>query len=411
LGVLAESSRQLKRLTKLIQHTEHELVSTILTSSPNDDELKISKLSKADAWVACMEHHSDLADEIIQNLDTANIPVMFDDPDASRRGQEAEAERRFSMKIEACMADNRLPEGKVAKKLWVLAASTGGPEAVVEFLGAIGQKLHGVAFVYVQHINEEMLPSLIRTLKNRSTLDIHLIGYSCLAVENSLYVVSPSNKLEISGRGALLLTNSAWSGDYTPSANQIMAKVSKHYGAAAGAIVFSGMGDDGSESARLMKRAGSHIWAQSPETCTIDSMPKSVIETGSVSFIGEPKALAERFLSEFVDADSVVESIETDVALRDDPQLLATRDTSSVENEDNIEKDHEDQNSKYLNDSVHKAVKYRVEGENLIVADGKKIRILDDKSNKIGCETRAKKIKENLMKTKLSLQSKPHQPS
>lgn len=437
LGVLAESSRQLKRLTKLIQHTEHELVSAILTSSPNEHELDVSNLSKADAWVACMEDHSDLADEIIHNLDIANIPVMFDDPDASRRGQEAEAERRFSMKIEACMADNRLPEGNIAKKLWVLAASAGGPEAVVEFLGAIDQKLSGVAFVYVQHINEEMLPSLIRTLKNRSTLDIHIIAHSCLAVENSLYVVSPSNKLEISGRGALLLTDNAWSGDYTPSANQIMAKVSKHYGSAAGAIVFSGMGDDGSESARLMKRAGSHIWAQSPETCTVDSMPKSVIKTGSVSFVGEPKALAERFLREFVPVDSAAgnvedaESAETEMAIGDDSPSrvrsnqtsnsneLATSDASLIENDGSVDDGIDDtneqsrgnQSSTRPNGLANKTIKYRIEGENLIVADGKKIRMLDNKSNKIGCETRAKKIKENLMKTKLSLQSKPHQPS
>lgn len=302
LGVLAESSRQLKRLASLVQKSEHELVSTILTGSVPNGQLDVEQLARPDAWVACMEHHSEFAETIIHNLDLANIPVMFDDPESVRRGQEEDIKRRFSSKVEACLADNSMTNGTVAKSLWVLAASTGGPEAVVEFLSEIPRELNGIALLYVQHINKEMLPSLMRTLRNRCCLDVHLVERSGLAVENSLYVISPANKLEFSDRGALLLTNYPWAGDYAPSANQVMAKVAKHYGTAAGAIVFSGMGDDGAESARLMRHAGSQVWVQSPESCTIDSMPVTVLATGTVSFKGTPKELARHFLSEVVNA-------------------------------------------------------------------------------------------------------------
>ncbi|MFP4080159.1 MAG: chemotaxis protein CheB, partial [Ectothiorhodospira sp.] len=41
-----------------------------------------------------------------------------------------------------------------------------------------------------------------------------------------------------------------------------------------------GMGSDGREGVRLLKRCGSTIWAQDEETCVVYGMPAAVVEAG-----------------------------------------------------------------------------------------------------------------------------------
>ncbi|MDO9371232.1 MAG: chemotaxis protein CheB, partial [Gammaproteobacteria bacterium] len=41
-----------------------------------------------------------------------------------------------------------------------------------------------------------------------------------------------------------------------------------------------GMGADGREGARLLKRGGSSVWAQDEQSCVVYGMPLAVVEAG-----------------------------------------------------------------------------------------------------------------------------------
>jgi chemotaxis response regulator CheB len=80
-----------------------------------------------------------------------------------------------------------------------------------------------------------------------------------------------------------------------------MREVSRHYGTNANAIVFSGMGNDGTAGCREIAGNGGMVWAQTPETCVISSMADSVRNEGLVTMSGTPNELAEyvkQFLKE-----------------------------------------------------------------------------------------------------------------
>ena len=62
-------------------------------------------------------------------------------------------------------------------------------------------------------------------------------------------------------------------------------------------IVFSGMGNDGSDVAATVKKNGSIIWAQTPDSSTCASQPQSMIESNQVTFVGTPKQLAEQLIA------------------------------------------------------------------------------------------------------------------
>jgi two-component system chemotaxis response regulator CheB/chemosensory pili system protein ChpB (putative protein-glutamate methylesterase) len=74
--------------------------------------------------------------------------------------------------------------------------------------------------------------------------------------------------------------------------------IADRFGSGAGAIVFSGMSEDAVEGSRRIVAAGGRVYAQTPETCVVSSMVDAVCESGMVAFIGSPKELAEKLLSE-----------------------------------------------------------------------------------------------------------------
>ena len=78
--------------------------------------------------------------------------------------------------------------------------------------------------------------------------------------------------------------------------DQVMIKVAHIYGENSGAIIFSGMGNDGTKGSQYMKHSGGQVWAQSPDSCMIDSMPTSALKTGCITVQGTPKELAKKFV-------------------------------------------------------------------------------------------------------------------
>jgi chemosensory pili system protein ChpB (putative protein-glutamate methylesterase) len=71
-----------------------------------------------------------------------------------------------------------------------------------------------------------------------------------------------------------------------------MTRVAERYANRSGAIVFSGMGDDGVEGCRAVVAHGGTVWAQEAESCLVSSMPDHVRAAGLASFSGSPELLA-----------------------------------------------------------------------------------------------------------------------
>jgi two-component system chemotaxis response regulator CheB len=67
---------------------------------------------------------------------------------------------------------------------------------------------------------------------------------------------------------------------YHPSADATLESVVEAYENRVLAVIMTGMGRDGRDGAIAVKKAGGHVLAQSPETCVVDGMPRSVIERG-----------------------------------------------------------------------------------------------------------------------------------
>lgn len=306
IGLMAESPEDLHALGRIVREAGHRVAGSVNVSSGMP-----LALPTAHAWLVRLDAHYDNALAVLESLDADSVPVIYDDNDSSDGGvaQYAERSRRIASKLKQLVGRNEQPrQGKRAREVWIIAASAGGPGAVTEFLRAIPQIPDEVALLYVQHIGTEVSETLKRVIDNSSRWAVHSTDDFCVLEEHTLYIVSPSSALVFAGDGSVQPSGEAWEGPYSPSIDQVMAKVARQYGERSGTIIFSGMGDDGTRSCAFMRRLGGQIWAQEPSTCAIDSMPQCAIDSKCVSFVGSPTALARRFMEQRLPQQPMSES-------------------------------------------------------------------------------------------------------
>lgn len=180
--------------------------------------------------------------------------------------------------------------------VWVLAASSGGPEPIKKFLDRVPGRL-GLAFLYAQHNQSRQNRTLVSTVTRESAYQGKIAHHGDKLQSNTVTVVPTQQELDILENGTLVIKNRAWRGEYKPSIDQVVATVAKRFGSRSGAIFFSGMGDDGVVGARLMVRRAGRVWIQSPATCAADLMPSAIMKTGCVSAVGSPEELASLIVS------------------------------------------------------------------------------------------------------------------
>jgi two-component system chemotaxis response regulator CheB len=80
---------------------------------------------------------------------------------------------------------------------------------------------------------------------------------------------------------------------YRPSVDITYASAAKALGNKVHAIILTGMGADGADGARMLKRAGATMWAQNKESCTIYGMPQAVVNAGLADEIMNLESIAE----------------------------------------------------------------------------------------------------------------------
>ncbi len=181
-------------------------------------------------------------------------------------------------------------------RVWVLGASIGGPEAVREFLAEIPANCPAL-FLLAQHMGAEFMEIMAQQLVRSTKLTVRTPSHGERVGHGDLLIVPTTHRMRVDRAGVVTLESQSSSElPNLPSIDQVLQDVADRFGAKAGAIIFSGMAEDGAEGSRYLTEIGGSVFAQDPETCVISSMVDGVIETGVVSFIGSPKALASKLL-------------------------------------------------------------------------------------------------------------------
>ncbi|MEI8258868.1 MAG: chemotaxis-specific protein-glutamate methyltransferase CheB [Deltaproteobacteria bacterium] len=169
------------------------------------------------------------------------------------------------------------------KRLVVIAASTGGPQAILELVGRLPATTQ-LGIVIAQHMPERFTKTFAERLHRRTSLRI-AEGEDGAWIEAGTVWICPGGRaseivMDSSGVPRLRVLATDSSDRYVPSADRLFRSVE-----AAGiqnvlAVVLTGMGDDGAAALPGLDRVGAEIWVESAESAIVDGMPACARKTG-----------------------------------------------------------------------------------------------------------------------------------
>lgn len=256
-----------------------------------------------DAWLLELAEESELAEWLLEH---SRVPVLLGTGEVPDRSSEdyPRWKRRLYNKLLPLLGSP--PQGQApsvpalsanhsgvpaARCVWLLAASLGGPAAVKSFLDALPANLP-VAFIYAQHIDpgfEYKLPQILGRHNNWRFFN----GEDGSRVHEGEVMVAPIRRaIEFGPGGEVILSDKPWPGAYQPAIEVLLDEVIKTFSPACGAIIFSGMGEDGVAACGRMHAKGMEVWTQSAESAACATMPQAVQLAGFSSRQGSPEELA-----------------------------------------------------------------------------------------------------------------------
>lgn len=187
----------------------------------------------------------------------------------------------------------KLTTGRLADAIG-LVASTGGPPALAQILGALPPELP-IPLLIAQHITEGFTGGLVRWLSNVSRLKISVAVDGAAPRPGHVYLSPDGLDLEI-GSGGLMHTPRACE-SYAPSGDRLLTSLARYYQRRSAGIVLTGMGDDGALGLLAIRDAGGFTLAQSQQSCIVFGMPQACLMNGATADLRP----IETLISEIID--------------------------------------------------------------------------------------------------------------
>lgn len=184
-------------------------------------------------------------------------------------------------------------ECKPWKYVLFLGASMGGPDALKVFLDNISPELP-IALLLAHHFDANMIHALPRVLMRHNGWRCQVITTNQSLRTGHCLIAPIDRQIVCDSEGRVIMLDKPWVGEYQPNIGAILKNVSDVYGSSLISIIFSGMGNDGSQQLREILPNRSHLWAQSPESSGCASQPQAMIDSGFCQFVGSPLELAQR---------------------------------------------------------------------------------------------------------------------
>ena len=186
--------------------------------------------------------------------------------------------------VRRMVTDSR-PAYVAPKSVVAVAASTGGPAALLEIFGKLLPTSNATVLV-AQHMPDKFTRTFAERLDKRGAFRVHEAAGGELAARRTGFVCPGRHCLELAGgiAGELTLTVLAPtpSDAYVPSANRLFTSVANVVKERAIAVILTGMGDDAVEGARAVRAAGGLVIAESHETAVVNGMPGAAVKAGVV---------------------------------------------------------------------------------------------------------------------------------
>ncbi|MFA5074276.1 MAG: chemotaxis response regulator protein-glutamate methylesterase [Nitrospirota bacterium] len=172
---------------------------------------------------------------------------------------------------------------RTTEKVAVVGASTGGTEALKNFLEAMPLDSPGI--VIVQHMPEHFTKAFANRLDTTCKISVKEAESGDTVIRGQALIAPGNHHLLLKRSGAryyVEIKDGPLVSRHRPSVDVLFRSTARYAGKNAVGVIMTGMGDDGAKGMLEMKEAGATTVAQDENTCVVFGMPKKAIDLGAV---------------------------------------------------------------------------------------------------------------------------------
>jgi len=183
-----------------------------------------------------------------------------------------------------------------AKKVVVIAASTGGPAALAKIFPHFPLDMDAAVLI-IQHMPRVFTTSLAVRLDASSALYVKEAEAGDKIANAAAYIAPGGVHMLVNSRKEIKLSDEPPVVGLRPCADYLLESVAKHYGENVIGVVLTGMGSDGAKGMATIRKHGGKVIAQDEDTSVVFGMPQVIIEQGNADKVLPiskiPKAIME----------------------------------------------------------------------------------------------------------------------
>ena len=182
----------------------------------------------------------------------------------------------------------------------VMGVSTGGPAVLHQTLGSLPSDFPAPILI-VQHMPPRFTRSLAADLNQICPLDVREAKPDEPISSGMVRIAQGGRQLRLAANGYsrwLEVVDSAPVQFRCPSVDYLFDSASQHVGENTIGVIMSGMGRDGLEGCRKVKQRGGKIFTQSPETCVVSQMSRSIRDQGLSDHEFRPQDFTQAILQQ-----------------------------------------------------------------------------------------------------------------
>ena len=168
---------------------------------------------------------------------------------------------------------------EVPERLVLIGSSTGGPGALREVITRLPENLPAGVIV-VQHMPASFTRSLAERLDELSALPVKEAERGDHIGTGRVLVAPGGLHMTLARGGEVQLNEGPAVNGVRPAVDVTLMSAVAAFGDRVLGVILTGMGHDGRDGARALKRAGGRLIAQDEATCIVYGMPRSVVEAG-----------------------------------------------------------------------------------------------------------------------------------
>jgi two-component system chemotaxis response regulator CheB len=179
-----------------------------------------------------------------------------------------------------------------SEKLIIIGASTGGTEAIREFLMQMPSDCPGI--LITQHMPEGFTTSFAKRLNSLCKISVQEAQGNERVLPGHAYIAPGHSHLYLTRSGANYMTRIDQAepvNRHRPSVDVLFRSAAQCAGKNAVGVILTGMGKDGAAGMLEMKQAGAYNFAQDEASCVVFGMPREAIAVGAAHEIGALQAL------------------------------------------------------------------------------------------------------------------------